>query len=78
MTRRQRDAIADAHQRCRELRNQLHESEQKLQPLREELRASQVERDKAVAELAKLHRRNKVLQDFVNAFIAMSHDLAGD
>jgi hypothetical protein len=73
---RPRDAVADANQRCRDLSNRLHESEQKLQPLREELRVAQVERDKAVSDAVRLERRNTVLQTFVMAFIELTHELA--
>jgi chromosome segregation ATPase len=70
--------LAEAHQRCRDLNNRLHESEQKLQPLREELRAAQAERDRALADASRLERRNTVLQTFVMAFIELTHELASD
>lgn len=75
---RTRDALAAANQRCRDISNRLHESEQKLQPLREELRVAQAERDKSAAEAARLERRNTVLQTFVMAFIELTHELASD
>lgn len=75
---RTRDAIAEANQRCRDLRNRMHEAEQKLQPLREQLRAAQAECEQAVAESIRLARRADVLQKFVTAFIQMTHELASD
>jgi chromosome segregation ATPase len=72
------DAIAEANQRCRDLRNRLHEAEQKLQPLREQLRVAQAECERALAEAGRLARRATVLQQFVTAFIEMTHELASD
>jgi hypothetical protein len=70
--------LAEAHQRCRDLNNRLHESEQKLQPLREELRAAQAERDKAVLEAVRMKRQNDTLMALVGAIIGVAHEFASD
>lgn len=77
MPRNTKTALADAHQANRDLRNQLHDAELRLQPLRERIR--ELERDLVAAtrRAETSERKRRVSRAAVDALIGMLHEESG-